>query len=191
MRLPQLSFDPLATAFAALAAVLLVVFVVLLGATEPRSHGAELPYTAVQRMAAAGQIRRATQLDYDHRLLVTDRAGKDGWTRYPANGALQDQLLSQLSAKGATVVVDSQSGKQARRLIVQVLLPILILAALFALFMRLSSRPTPAAWAGSRARAGAARSSGRAPRAGRRSRMSPARAAPSRSTRSCATYCVP
>ena len=140
MRLPQLSFDPLATAFAALAAVLLVVFVVLLGATGPGSRGAELPYTAVQRMAAQGQIRTATQLDYDHRLLVTDRAGKDGWTTYPATGALQDQLLQQLGAKGADVAVDSQSGKQARRLIVQVLLPILILAALFALFMRLSQQ---------------------------------------------------
>ena len=87
-----------------------------------------------------GQIRTATQLDYDHRLLVTDRAGKEGWTTYPANGALQDQLLQQLGAKGADVAVDSQSGKQARRLIVQVLLPILILAALFALFMRLSQQ---------------------------------------------------
>jgi cell division protease FtsH len=140
VRLRQLSLDPLALAFAALAAVLLIVFLALLGATQPRSQGDELPYTSVQRMTAAGEIRRATQLDYDHRLLITDRAGRDGWTAYPANGALQDQLLSQLSSKGATVVVDSQSGKQAKRLVVQVLLPILILAALFALFMRLSQQ---------------------------------------------------
>src|SRR4051794_21408174 len=140
MRLPQVSFDPLAAAFAALAAVLLVIFVVLLGATQPRSSGPELPYTTVQRMTAQGQIRRATQLDYDHRLLVTDRAGKEGWAAYPANGALEDQLISQMSAKGAVVVIDSQSGKQARRLVVQVLLPILILAALFALFMRLTQQ---------------------------------------------------
>ncbi len=51
-------------------------------------------------MAAQGQIRTATQLDYDHRLLVTDRAGKDGWTTYPATGALQDQLLQQLVGEG-------------------------------------------------------------------------------------------
>ena len=38
------------------------------------------------------------------------------------------------------VVVDAQSGKQAKRLIVQVLLPILILASLFALFMRISQQ---------------------------------------------------
>ncbi|MDA0159989.1 ATP-dependent zinc metalloprotease FtsH [Solirubrobacter ginsenosidimutans] len=140
MRLPKLSFEPLAIAFATLAALLLVVFLVMLGATQPRSNGVELPYSSVQRMAAAGQVRRATQLDYDHRLLITDRAGRESWTSYPANGALEDQLLSQLSAKGAAVVIDSQSSKQARRLIVQVLLPILILAALFALFMRLSQQ---------------------------------------------------
>jgi cell division protease FtsH len=140
VRLRQLRLDPLVLAFAALAAVLLIVFLVLLGATQPRSQGPELPYTTVQRMAAAGQIRRATQLDYDHRLLITDRAGRDGWTSYPATGALEDQLINQLSSKGAAVVIDSQSGKQARRLVVQVLLPILILAALFALFMRLSQQ---------------------------------------------------
>ena len=45
-------------------------------------------------MAAAGQVRNASQLDYDHRMLITDRAGKDGWASYPANGSLQDQLLT-------------------------------------------------------------------------------------------------
>jgi len=140
VRLPKLSFEPLAIAFAALAVLLLVVFLVLLGATQPRSSGVELPLSTVQRMTAAGQIRNATQLDYDHRLLITDRSGREGWTSYPVNGGLDDQLLTQLSAKGAVVVIDAQSGKQARRLIVQVLLPILILAALFALFMRLSQQ---------------------------------------------------
>jgi cell division protease FtsH len=140
LRLPRLSFDPLAAVFAALAVILLVVFLVLLGSTFARSSGAELPYTTVQHMAAAGQIRSATQLDYDRRLLIVDTAGKDGWATYPANGALQDQLVNRLSQKGATVVVDAQDGKQAKRIIVQVLLPILILASLFALFMRLSQQ---------------------------------------------------
>ena len=140
MRLPRISLDPLAVLFAALAAILLVVFLVLLGSTQPRSAGTELPFTTVQRMAAAGEVRRAVQLDYDHRILLTDRAGKDAWASYPSNGALQDQLLTRLSQKGASVVVDAQSGKQAKRLIVQVLLPILILASLFALFMRVSQQ---------------------------------------------------
>jgi cell division protease FtsH len=140
LRLPRLSLDPLATLFAALAAILLVVFLVMLGSTQPRSSGTELPYTTVQRMAAAGQIRNAVQLDYDRRLLVTDGTGKVGWTSFPANGGLEDQLVTRLNQKGATVVIDAQSGKQAKRIIVQVLLPILILASLFALFMRLSQQ---------------------------------------------------
>ena len=72
----------------------------MLGSTQPRSSGGG---AAVLDRAADGrgrQIRNATQLDYDHRLLITDRAGKEGWTSYPANGALQDQLLTQLSAEG-------------------------------------------------------------------------------------------
>src|SRR4051812_25887615 len=91
-------------------------------------------------MAEAGQVRNAVQLDYDHRLLLADRAGRDAWTSYPANGGLEDGLLTTLGQKGASVVVDPQSGKQAKRLIVQVLLPILILASLFALFMRISQQ---------------------------------------------------
>jgi cell division protease FtsH len=140
VRLPRPSFEPLATAFAVLAALLLVLFLVLLGATQPRSQGVELPYSTVQRMANEGQVRQAIQLDYDDRLLVTDRAGKEAWTSYPSDGALENQLLTQLLAKRAIVAIDSQSSKQARRLIVQVLLPILILSALFALFMRLSQQ---------------------------------------------------
>ena len=112
----------------------------MLGSTQPRSRGTEVPYTTVQRMAAAGNVRLARQLDYDHRILVSDRAGEDVWASYPANGALEDQLLTTLSRKGASVVIDAQSGKQAKRLIVQVLLPILILASLFALFMRISQQ---------------------------------------------------
>jgi cell division protease FtsH len=166
VRLRQLSLDPLALAFAALAAILLIVFIALLGATQPRSQGDELPFSTVQRQAAAGQIRSATQLDYDHRLLITDRTGKDGWTAYPANGALQDQLVNQLSSKGTAVVIDSQSGKQARRLVVQVLLPILILAALFALFMRISQQSDAGGmgsfsrWRGRRSKVGPGREGG-------------------------------
>ncbi|MDA0184504.1 ATP-dependent zinc metalloprotease FtsH [Solirubrobacter phytolaccae] len=140
MRLPRISLDPLALLFAGLAAVLLIVFLVLLGSTQPSSRGIEVPYTTVQRMAAADNIRVARQLDYDDRILVSPRAGGEVWASYPSNGALQDQLLTTLLRKGADVKVDAQSGKQAKRLIVQVLLPILILASLFALFMRISQQ---------------------------------------------------
>ena len=166
MRLPRISLDPLAVFFAGLAAVLLVVFLVMLGSTQPHSRGTQVPYTTVQRMVAGDTVRRALQLDYDDRILVSTRAGGDVWASYPANGALQDQLLTALGRKGADVVIDAQSGKQAKRLIVQVLLPILILASLFALFMRISQQADASGmggfsrWAGKRSKLGPGQSGG-------------------------------
>jgi cell division protease FtsH len=166
MRLSRVSLDPLACFFGVLAVVLLVVFLVMLGATEPGRSGSQLPYTTVQRMAAAGEIQAARQLDYDHRLLIVARDGARSWASYPANGSLQDQLVSRLGAKGASVTIDAQGGKQAKRLIVQVLLPILILVSLFALFMRLSQRADAGGmggfsrWAGRRSKVGPGQAGG-------------------------------
>ena len=117
-------------------------------------------------MAEAGNVRFARQLDYDNRILVSHRTGEDVWAAYPANGALEDQLLTTLRRKGASVVIDAQSGKQAKRLIVQVLLPILILASLFALFMRISQQADASGmggfsrWAGKRSKLGPGQSGG-------------------------------
>jgi cell division protease FtsH len=136
--LPQV--DPLTVLFAALAIVLLVLFLALLGSTKPSRKGRELAYSTVVRLADGGQIARATLLDYDHRILLRTRDGKEAWAGHPSAGGQSDALASRLAAHGAQVFVDGQGGKQARRLIVQVLLPILILASLFSLFMRLSQR---------------------------------------------------
>ena len=63
-------------------------------------------------------------------------------------------------------MIDPQSGKQAKRLIVQVLLPILILASLFALFMRISQQADASGmggfsrWAGKRSKLGPGESGG-------------------------------
>ncbi len=59
------------------------------------------------------------------------------WAAYPASGAQTQQLLRELTAAGATVTVDQQSGKPTRAIIVQFLIPILLLVCLFSLFMRL------------------------------------------------------
>ena len=152
--------------FAGLAVLFLVLFLVMLGSTQPHSKGLEVPYTTVQRTAEAGNVRFARQLDYDNRILVSHRTGEDVWAAYPANGALEDQLLTTLRRKGASVVIDPQSGKQAKRLIVQVLLPILILASLFALFMRISQQADASGmggfsrWAGKRSKLGPGESGG-------------------------------
>jgi cell division protease FtsH len=139
-RLPSFRPDPLAVLFGTLAVVLLIVFLALLGTTTPGRSGTQVPYSTVTRLVDQGRVRTLHQLDYDHRVLVTLRDGRRSWASYPASGNLGDRLLERASAKGATVSVDVQGGKQARRLVVQVLLPILILVALFSLFMRLSQQ---------------------------------------------------
>ena len=61
------------------------------------------------------------------------------WTAYPASGAITQQLLRELSASGATVSVDQQSGKGTAAIVVQFLIPILLLVCLFSLFTRLGA----------------------------------------------------
>ena len=58
------------------------------------------------------------------------------WAAYPASGAITQQLFKELSASGASVSVDQQSGKETKTIIVQFLVPILLLVCLFSLFMR-------------------------------------------------------
>jgi cell division protease FtsH len=59
------------------------------------------------------------------------------WAAYPSSGAQTQQLLRELSASGATVTVDQQTGKPTEAIIVQFLIPILLLVCLFSLFMRM------------------------------------------------------
>jgi cell division protease FtsH len=61
------------------------------------------------------------------------------WAAYPASGAQTQQLLKELTASGAVVSVEQQSGKGTEAIIVQFLIPILLLVCLFSLFTRLGA----------------------------------------------------
>jgi cell division protease FtsH len=61
------------------------------------------------------------------------------WAAYPASGAITQQLLKELTASGASVSVDQQSGKGTEAIVVQFLIPILLLVCLFSLFTRLGA----------------------------------------------------
>jgi cell division protease FtsH len=71
-------------------------------------------------------------------VLVAPAAGhpQQLWAAYPSSGAETQQLSSELTAGGASVTIDQQSGKPTRAIIVQFLIPILLLVCLFSLFMR-------------------------------------------------------
>ncbi len=61
------------------------------------------------------------------------------WAAYPASGAQTEQLATELTASGATVTVQQQSGKSTKAIIVQFLIPILLLVCLFSLFTRIGA----------------------------------------------------
>jgi cell division protease FtsH len=89
-----------------------IVFKHVKGSKKPRAS------TILVAPPAAGVVRRL-------------------WAAYPASGALTQQLLRELDASGANVVVEQQSGKGTKAIVVQFLIPILLLVCLFSLFMRL------------------------------------------------------
>ncbi|HKH79929.1 MAG TPA: hypothetical protein VJ996_07895, partial [Solirubrobacteraceae bacterium] len=61
------------------------------------------------------------------------------WAAYPASGAITQQLLKELSASGAIVSVNQESGKGTEAIVVQFLIPILLLVCLFSLFTRMGA----------------------------------------------------
>ncbi|HEV2974367.1 MAG TPA: ATP-dependent zinc metalloprotease FtsH [Solirubrobacteraceae bacterium] len=154
--------DPLAL-FLLLASIgLAVAFATLLGEIKPGSSGRQVPLSTVQKLAKGHEIASATLLDHDNRVEVlstgsgtassTKGSGSTGgtsqvitpvgapeqlWAAYPASGAQTEQLATELTASGATVSIDQQSGKPTKAIIVQFLIPILLLVCLFSLFMRL------------------------------------------------------
>jgi cell division protease FtsH len=129
--------DPLST-FLALASIgLLITFFSLVGSIGPSATGQQIPLSEVTTLARQHQIARATMLDHDSFVNVVRRDGKAYNAAYLSTGAQTQQLVGRLESGGAVVSIDQQSGKGARQLIVQFLLPILLLVCLFALFTRL------------------------------------------------------
>src|SRR3984957_18327929 len=147
---------------------LVVAFFTLLGAIGPSSHGSQLPISRVLSLANHDQIATATLLDHDSRVEVALRmpasesansqaaaqtgginvpgrsnlsgqAALEYWAAYPSSGVQTQQLLQALEHSGAVITVDQQSGKAARAILVQFLIPIVLLVCLFALFMRLGA----------------------------------------------------
>jgi cell division protease FtsH len=153
--------DPLSL-FLLLASIgLAIAFATLLGAIKPASSGRQVPISTVQNLAKNRGIATATLLDHDNRVVVNTtgtksvakpKGTKSGgtrqatvtvgppehlWAAYPSSGAQTEQLANELSASGATVAINQQSGKPTKEIVVQFLIPILLLVCLFSLFMRL------------------------------------------------------
>jgi cell division protease FtsH len=92
-------------------------------------------------------VERARLLDQDSRVVGTAflGAGTDAsqfWTSYPSSDAATNDLLQTLVSSGTEVSVDTQATKATVRFVAQFLLPLIILADLFALLFFLSRGTT-------------------------------------------------
>ncbi len=135
-----LSIDAISVALGGAVIVLALAFVLLLDSTTPSPEGRETSVTDVTTLAKQQKLTEGTILDYDHLILVRTDAGDELWAGLPANGSSNASLQNTFARAGIPLRYDTQSGKQARRLVVQVLLPVLILVLLFTLLARLTTR---------------------------------------------------
>ncbi len=115
--------------------VLLLAFSGSLYYLAPDSSGREVTLDRLTALTESDDIEQATFLDQDARIVGTTRAAEQIWVAYPASDAATAALLQQLTSTGAEVTVDSQASKAAVRIITTGLLPLMILAALFGVFL--------------------------------------------------------
>ncbi|PTL60632.1 ATP-dependent zinc metalloprotease FtsH [Paraconexibacter algicola] len=129
--------DLLATFLLLASIALTITFFSLLDSTRPESPGQRAPLSAIVNLAEAGLITNATLLDHDSVVAVRTRSDLRLYAPYPASNAQTQSLFRTLDEGGAAVTVDQQSFKGERQVIVQFLVPILLLVALFAFFTKL------------------------------------------------------
>jgi cell division protease FtsH len=131
--------NALAFGLATAAATLLAFFFIGLSILSPSSPGREVRLSdATTLVTTPGAIQQVTLRDQDARMELTTSAGERLWTSYPHADAYTSKLLDLLVGHHIPTTVDSQTGKPTLRAVVQFLLPILILATLFALFTLLA-----------------------------------------------------
>jgi cell division protease FtsH len=122
------------------AATLLTLFFIGLSILSPSSPGREIPLSGALTMIAQKRpvVAQATLRDQDARMELKTTDGKQLWVSYPHTDSYTSSLISQLRKNNIPTTIDSQTGKPTLRAIVQFLLPILILATLFAMFATLA-----------------------------------------------------
>ncbi len=124
--------------------VLLALFTIALLYLSPDRPGKQVTLSQLQTLGEQGRIESATFRDEDAIAVLKLRAGEAGGdarlptkagtyhAAYPSNGESTDRLIQELP-DGVTAVIDRQSFKDAIRTITTFLLPLMILANLFAL----------------------------------------------------------
>jgi cell division protease FtsH len=124
-----------------LALPLLSVLVLLLAGAAgfaslaPDPPGPAIGLDAVLGAATDGEVTEAVLLDHDAVVVVERADGTVAHATYPGSDAATAQLVADLAAGGAAVRVDPQVGKAVVSVLVTVVLPLVLLAALFAVVL--------------------------------------------------------
>jgi cell division protease FtsH len=120
--------------------VLLGVYFALLSTIQPVAAGHQLAFTDLTRGIESSSLRSAVLYDEDARVVVTGGGGRViGYAAYPKSNSETSALMKSLRDHGVRVRVDQQAGKARLRFVVQFLLPLVILAALFGVVTTVTS----------------------------------------------------
>jgi cell division protease FtsH len=125
------------------AAVLMIIFFIGISILAPGAPGQQIPLTEALTQITTNKVgsptlQQVTLRDQDSRIELVTSSGQQEWSAYPHSDSYTADLIGTLSSKRVRAIVDPQDGKPTLRLVVQFLLPILILATLFAFFTLLA-----------------------------------------------------
>src|SRR3954454_4272374 len=133
-RRPEWLRDKAVLGLAASLIVLLALFVAALSYVSADRPGASVPLDRLERLLLAGRVSTLELRDQDAVAVGTQRAGGGSFsTAYPASDAVTAQIIKDGSDHGTRVSVDEQTMKQSVKAVATFLLPLMILANLFAL----------------------------------------------------------
>src|SRR4051812_27648208 len=136
---PDWAREPAVLGLGASLLVLLVLFFLALGYLRADQPGRHLTLDQFDRLARAHRLAALELRDQDAVAVGRTRHGTQFSVAYPASDAVTADVIQRASRAGARVRVDEQSGKEAIRTATPFLLPLVILANLFALLF-LASR---------------------------------------------------
>jgi cell division protease FtsH len=120
--------------------VLVAVLILSFRSLTPHVAGKEVSLDQALRLAADRQVASAVFYDQDARVLITltDKKKGPSWVAYPSGGGGNSTLLTAMVNAQAKVTVDQQWGKRTLAQFSQFILPLLILADLFGIFILLA-----------------------------------------------------
>src|SRR4051794_35233245 len=133
-RRPDWARDRAVVGLGASLLVLLAIFVAALGYVSADRPGSHVTLDRLERLLLADRVGTLELRDQDAVAVGTLRAGGGQFsTAYPSSDAVTAQIIKDASDHRTSVSVDEQTMKQSVRAVATFLLPLMILANLFAL----------------------------------------------------------